>query len=377
MANTFYFDYAAATPMDSTVQAAMLPYYEKQFYNPSALYMPARATKAAVEAARAKVARIIGSKHTEIVFTAGATESINLAIRGLSYKKTDEIIISSIEHEAVMAAANSAGAKVRICPVGYGGMVNLEALAKLINPNTRLVSIGQANNEIGVIQPMAKISRIIKNINKDVLLHTDASQAANYLSLQVSRLGVDLMTLNGGKIYGPKQTGCLYIKSGVDIKPQIVGGGQERGLRSGTENVAGSVGLAKALEIAQAKKIHESQRLLELRNLLQSEIQSKLKGTKVNGNIKKRLPNSLNITIAGVSGESLVYHLDQMGILVATGAACSANKETPSHVLKALGLSTEEINSSLRITLGRQTTKKAVGYLVEKLAIAAKQLRGL
>lgn len=370
-----YLDYAAATPIDERVASAMQPYFQKQFYNPSALYLPARRVKSDIEKARTSVAGVLGAKKNEIVFTAGATESINLAIRGIKYKANEEIVVSSIEHAAVLAAAKVTGAKVQICPVLKDGTVDLVALEKLINKKTRLVSIGYANNEIGVIQPISKIGRIIKAKNLNTIFHTDASQAPNYLNLAVNRLGVDLMSLNGGKIYGPKQSGCLYKKTNVVLNPQVHGGGQEYGLRSGTENVAGVIGFATALRIAQKTKASESTRVAQLKQDLVAKISKDISGLSLNGSSNNCLPNNLNISIKNISGEDLVHILDKDEIQVATGAACSANKDTPSHVLSAIGLSENEINSSLRISLGRSTTPQQIRYFVQKLTGAVKHLR--
>ncbi len=369
-----YLDYAAATPLDKRVLAAIQPYLTTNFYNPSALYEPARRVRQAVEAARSQVAQVLGAKPSEVVFTAGATESINLAFR-TDLKPKSEIIISTIEHEAVMAAAQATGHQVIICPVLPSGLLDLEQLKKLLNQNTAMVSIGYANNEIGVIQPLAKIAKLIKYINPDTLFHSDASQAANYLDLHVNRLGVDLLTLNGGKIYGPKQSGCLYVRSGLKLQPLIYGGGQEKGLRSGTENVAGIVGFGLALELAAAERGDETSRLTKLRDQTITEVTVAIQGCGQNGDATRRLPNNLNLSIDGVNGESLVHHLDHRGVLVATGAACSANKDTPSIVLRAIGLNLNQVNSSLRVTMGRQTTPAGIKYFIKQLVESVGQLR--
>lgn len=381
-----YLDYAAATPVDERVLAAMEPYFRKEFYNPSALYAPARRVRLALEAARHQVAQVLGARRTEIIFTAGATESINLAITGIARRwEGKQIVVSAIEHEAVLAAAKASGV-AQICPVKPSGLVDLARLKKLIGDDTVLVAVAYANNEIGTIQPIRDMAQMLAEIRADrrrrgldlpLLLHTDASQAANYLDLHVGRLGVDLMTLNGGKIYGPKQSGCLYVASGVELVPLIHGGGQERGLRSGTENVAGCIGLAKALQLAAETRKDESQRLGILRDGALKQLEDTIEGLKVNGHRQARLPNNLNLTIEGVNGETLLHHLDQAGILAATGAACSANDDKPSRTLQALGLTRAEINSSLRITLGRPTTKREAALLAKTLPEVVNKIRQL
>jgi len=375
--NSYYFDYAAATPLDPKALKPMLPYLAENFYNPSALYVNSRQVKQQLEAARHQVADILGAKSSEIIFTAGATEANNLAIAGTcaSHSKT-RLIPSSIEHESVlepMQQLTSKGYQIAIARVKPDGLVDISHLARQINDNTLLVSVMYANNEIGTIQPIKEIAKLLQAVRAKrrtklpLYLHTDAAQAANYLDLHVSRLGVDLMTLNGSKIYGPKQSGCLYVRAGTQLSPLILGGGQERGLRSGTENVAGCIGFAKALEVTQSRRQAETHRLTKLRYYALNGLQV-IDGLSVNGSLKQRLPNNINISIHGVSGERLVHQLDSFGIMVATGSACSANNDEPSHVLKALGMKPADINSSLRITLGRQTTKAAIDYLHKKLA---------
>ncbi|MBI3983716.1 cysteine desulfurase [Candidatus Microgenomates bacterium] len=376
-----YLDYAAATPIDRRVLAVMAPYWDERFYNPAALYQPAREVKRDLERARAKIAKWLGARPSEILFTAGATESINLALRGSIHSGRDELIVSAIEHEAVLAAA---GLKAKLVRVKNDGQIDMERLRELITDQTKLVSVGYVNGEVGTIQPIIKISRLIQQVRTDrarrgirqaLLFHTDAAQAAGYSSLAVNSLGVDLLTLSGSKIYGPKQAAVLYVRTGVNLLPLVVGGGQERGLRAGTENVAGIIGLAQALEIAQTQRVSETARLQSLRNGLIKQLSKTIKGVSVNGATKQRSPANLNITIAGVSGETLVHYLDQRGVMVSTGAACSANSDKPSHVLLALGLSKEQVNSSLRISLGRPTTATELKRFVSLLQAVVQQLR--
>jgi cysteine desulfurase len=385
MGKIYYFDYASATPVDDRVLKAMEPYWQQQFFNPSALYRPAREVRQAIEVARATVAKTIGAKSNEVIFTAGATESINLAIGGVSRPKQDvNVIISAVEHEAVKAATyKNFGKNVKICPVEQSGLINLAALQKLIDSKTTLVSVMQVNNEIGTIQPLRQVVQIVEKARQKrqkqgnylpLITHSDASQSPNYLPLQVNRLGIDLLSLNGGKIYGPKQSGCLFIRKGVDITPVIAGGGQERGMRGGTENVAAIIGFAKALEIAQASLKQEAQRILKLRDFAFSELRQKIPNVTVNGTIQNRIANNLNITLRGISGEMLVHYLDSAGILTATGAACNAAKDGPSETLLAIGLTNEQANSSLRITFGRPTTKQQIEKLLSELSLAIKTI---
>lgn len=377
-----YLDYAAATPITNEVKMAMKPFFSESFYNPSSTYLVAQEAKKSLNEARKTIARNLGAKPNEIIFTAGATESDNLAVKGvLEAYPAKNIIISSIEHEAVREPASSFDC--RIVSVNNKGLVDLEELKSKIDEETVLVSIIYANNEIGTIQSLPKISEIVNSVREErktqdnktpIYLHTDAVQAANYLSLQVSKLGVDLMTLSAAKVYGPKQVGCLYVRAGVEIMSQITGGGQEKNLRSGTENVAGAVGFAKALDTVQLDKKTEGKRVADLRDKLQKHILSGCTNAEVVGGAKKRLPNNLNVHFAGVDGERLLMLLDEKGVMVATGAACDAAKDGPSHVLMALGLSQDQAASSLRISLGRLTTEEQIEYAGKTIVDAVSAL---
>ncbi len=370
-----YFDYAAATPISPQVQRAMRLYESIKFYNPSAQYLAARDVKQDLEAARQKVARILNVRPNEIVFTAGGTESANLAVNGvMSAYPGSNCIVSAIEHDAVLKPAEKYDFK--IAPVLSSGRVDLVALKKLIDNKTVLVSIMYANNEIGTVQPIGEVAKLIKAINAKRLargiklplyLHTDACQATNYLRLDANRLGIHLMTLNGSKIYGPKQSGILFIKTGVQINSLIDGGGQERGLRSGTENVSYAVGFAEALSQADSLRQQESARLKVLQTYFFDQINRVIPGVVINGSLEYRLPNNLHITIPGSDNETLMMALDERGFQVAAGSACSAAKLEASHVLKALGLSEETARSSLRITMGRETTKAQLTVLIKNL----------
>lgn len=364
---TIYLDHAAATPLDKQVLAAMQPFFNDQFYNPSSPYRAAKVVRDAVNDARARVAHWLGAKTSEVIFTAGATESVNLAIVGVMRRHQGaNVLVGSIEHEAVLSAAKQFPHK--LLPVKPDGVVDLEELKKSIDDQTVLISIGYANNEIGTIQPLSEVAEMVREIRQlrklknnslPLYIHTDASQAACYLDLHASRLGVDLITLNGGKMYGPKQTGVLYVNAQVEVQPLVQGGGQEMGLRSGTENVTGIIGLATALDIAQTNRKEAVKKASLLRDQLQAKL-SVFPEAMVNGNQKRRLPNLLHISWPGLDGERLVMMLDEQGLMVSTGSACAANKQTASHVLKALGLSGKLVAGSLRLTVGRSTTPKEI-----------------
>jgi cysteine desulfurase len=364
-----YLDYAAATPLDERVLAVMLPYLTEKFYNPSAAYMAARSVRADFETARHLVAGLLGAKSSEIIFTAGASESISLAINGiLAHYPEGQAITTTIEHPAVLRAAEAANSAL-IVPVKPNGQVALETLRDMITDDTVLVSIGFVNNEIGTIQRLREIAGIITDIRQarqkadnklPIYLHTDASQAGGHLDLHVSRLGVDLMTLNAGKMYGPKQVGLLYVASHVDLLPQIHGGGQERNLRSGTENVAGVIGFAEAFRIAETERGPETKRLQGLRQLAIELITSSIADAEVNGDTKRAAPHIVNISIPGIDGERLLMECDERGIMLATGSACAANSDTKSHVLEAIGLEDELISGSIRLSFGRETSEQDV-----------------
>lgn len=370
-----YLDYAAATPLDPAVLKTMEIYMARDFHNPSALYLDAKKVSKDIETARADIAKWLGARPGEIIFTAGGTESDNLAIRGVMDQfPGSNVVVSAIEHEAVLKPAHQYSCREAV--VEPDGTISLDALEKLIDDKTVLVSIMYANNEVGTIQPLAQTAKLLKKIQKKRLqranklplyFHTDACQAANYLHLQASRLGVDLLTLNAGKIYGPKQVGALYIRAGIRLKPQILGGGQEWGMRSGTENVAGIIGFAKALDIAQERRESEARRLTQLQQLALDLLQQKLPEAVVNG-AKHRLPNNIHVTLPGQDNERLIMALDEVGIQAAAGSACSASNEEPSHVLKAMGISDKDAQASLRLTMGRTTTENSITKAVNTLA---------
>ncbi len=370
-----YLDHAAATPVDQRVLSCMEPFWSEQFYNPSALYLSSRAVKQAVDAARAKVASVLGAKPGEVIFTSGGTEGDNLAVQGvMSSFPGSKLVVSAIEHDAVLEPAGRYD--VIHAPVTERGVVEPAIVKALVDDQTVLVSVMYANNEVGTIQPVADIAALVAEIRADrrqrgvvlpLYLHADACQAAGYLGLQVSRLGVDLMTLNGGKIYGPKGSGALYVRTGVQLNPVNLGGGQEGGLRSGTENVPGIVGFAEALAIAQADRRNEAHRLNELQNSFFDQIIRNHPEVVINGSRKHRLPNNLHVTFPGQDNERLLMQLDEAGIMAAAGSACSASNDNASHVLLAMGISETDARSSLRLTMGRSTTKEDLDTVLEVL----------
>lgn len=378
MAKPIYLDYAAATPLDDQVLAVMKPYFSQQFYNPSAGYLAASAVRKELELARSKVAHWLGSRPSEIIFTAGGTEANNLAIHGImSQYPQATVVTSAIEHDSVLAPAQNY--QHRTVKVNADGLIDIADLEKQIDDQTVLVSIMYANNEVGSVQPVREVAALIARKRRErksklpLYLHTDACQASNYLDLHVARLGVDLLTLNGGKIYGPKQSGALYIKAGLQLHPLVDGGGQERGLRSGTENVAACIGFAAALEAVQTIRHQEVVRLQALQAEFFQLLETLIPDVIINGSRKSRLPNNVHATIPGQDNERLLILLDEVGILAAAGSACSASDEEPSHVLRAMGVDEADVRASLRFTMGQATTPAMVRQAVKALAAAIKK----
>ncbi len=377
---TVYLDNAATTPVDRKVLDAMLPYFSEKYGNPNSMHQKGLEAREAVDNARQKVAELLGADEKEIFFTSGGTESDNLALMGVAkaYKeKGNHIITTNTEHHAVLDTCkyleDAEGFKVTYVEVQENGIVNPEDIEKAVTKDTILISVMYANNEIGTIQPIKEIAEIAEKHN--VLFHTDACQAAGYLNVNVEDLGIDLMTLNGSKIYGPKGIGMLYAKKGVIVKPLIHGGGQERGVRSGTENVPGIVGFAKALEIAQKERERESKKVAKLRDKLLEGIKKKIPHISINGDMEKKLPNNLNVSFLGVEGEAMLLHLDKEGICASTGSACSSHSLEPSHVIKALGLSDEASHGSLRFSLGKHTTEEDIEKVLKELPKIVESLR--
>ncbi len=386
--NHIYLDNAATTPVSPGVLKKMMPYFSEKYGNPSSIYKLGQQSRQAVEQARQQTAGFFNCHPAEIYFTGSATESDNWAISGVvkalwqRENKKPHLIVSAIEHKAVLEPAGYCQkqdlAEVTFLPVNSQGIVELESLKKAIKPNTRLVSVMYANSEIGAIQPIQEIGRLIQELNqkrKDkIFFHTDAVQAINYLDCDVRKLGVDLMSFSGHKIYGPKGIGGLYLKTGAPIISLIRGGGQERKLRSGTENVPGIVGLAQALaEVSRRGK--DNQKIKKLRNKLVTGLLKDIPETKLNGSWENRLPNNANLSFAGAEGESIVMELAFKGIFVSTGSACASHDLGPSHVLKAVDLSPELSHCSVRFTLGRQTSQKDIDYLLKVLPPIIKRLR--
>jgi cysteine desulfurase len=372
--DSIYLDHAAATPLDERVLDAMQPYFSTAFYNPSSPYAPALAVRREYEAAKHTIAKSIGAKPDELTMTAGATESINLAFESIN----GHVVTAAIEHHAVLAAAMRK--EYTIVPSDERGIVTAEVVRRAIRADTQLVSIAAANNELGTIQPLRDVAAVIREEREarlaagnttPIYLHSDASQGAGQLDLHVSRLGIDLLTLNAGKIYGPKQVGLLFASSQIQLQPQIVGGGQERGLRSGTENVAGVVGFARAMELADKHRRSETERLTKLRDKLQNTLRKAFPDAVISGHPKRRLAGHLHISLPNLDAERLVFALEARNVLVATGSACAANKGTRSHVLTAIHLPPHIADGSLRLTLGHlsteENTARAAEIIIEEI----------
>lgn len=365
-----YLDYAAATPMNEEVLAAQMPYFTELFYNPSASYSRAREIKSRMNAAKDALAHVLGTKRDSLVMVAGATEANNLICASVD----GEIITSAIEHESILQCAKTHPHKL-LQPTREG-IITPEALREALNPRTELVTIELANGEIGAIQPIRALAKVIDDERTrrlkegnltPLIFHTDASQAAESVSLNISSLGVDAMTLSAAKIYGPKQVGLLYTSNRVHVRPLVLGGGQEANLRSGTENVAGTIAFAKALELACAYRTSpEEQKIHALRDFMQRELIARFPWAYVAGpkKDKLRLPHTLHISFPGIEARRLIILLEEQGVYAATGSACAASKMRISHVLQALGLDEYISQGSLRFTLGRPTTKEEITYAI-------------
>ena len=375
MKKLIYLDYAAATPVDPRVLKAMQPYFSTLFANPSGLHEAAQEAREAVEEARYIVAKIIKVLPEEIIFTSGGTESINLALKGVALRKgKGHLITSQIEHPAVLetcAYLERKGFSVTYLAVDKSGLVDPEELVKAIRKDTFLVSIMYANNEIGTIEPIKEIAIVARK--KGILFHTDACQAG-LLSLDTEELGVDFLTLNGSKIYGPKGTGILYKRKGIILEPLLHGGEQEAGLRSGTENVAGIVGFAKALELAQNDNHKEGKRLRQLQKYLLSSL-LEFPEVRLNGHSTLRVPQNVSVSFAGIEGETLLRALSAKGIYVSTGSACSAGSIEVSYVLTAIGLPEKYARGTVRISMGKGTREKELEYVVKVLKEVVGDLR--
>lgn len=379
-----YLDFNATTPVDPEVLDAMLPYFADSYGNASSIHSSGQSARGAVDAARESVAALIGAKPSEIVFTSGGTEADNLAIFGVvdvgvnreSARK--HIVTTAIEHHAVLNAAQSlekCGVEVSYVPSDRNGVVDAQELAEAIRPDTALISVMHANNELGTIQPIEEIGRIAAEA--DVYFHSDAVQSAGKLPLDVNELNVDLLSLSAHKIYGPKGVGALYIRGGVPVQPQFFGGHHERDRRPGTENVPGIVGFGKAAELAKKRLSEDVARMGDLRNHFERSVMRALPGILVNGNPLRRIANTSNLHITRIAGESFVIALDLQGISCSTGAACSSGSIEPSHVLLAIGLTPDQARSSIRFSLGRTTTEADIAYAIETVQRVVERIRAV
>jgi cysteine desulfurase len=376
MSKRYYFDHASTTAILPEVLEAMLPYFSDNFGNPSSRHSEGVEARKAVDQARKIIAEILNCKPREIVFTSGGTEANNLAILGVNKAtKAQHLITSNIEHSSVHECCEELkkeGTNITQLKIDQEGLLTPQQLEEAITPETKLCSIIYANNEIGTVQNIAELGQICQE--HKILFHSDACQAAGACSLDTQDLNLDLMTLNAGKIYGPKGVGLLFVKEGTPIKPIILGGNQEQGLRSGTLNVPAIVGLARALEIAQTNRQTESQRLSQLRDQAIEKLQASIPSLKLNGHPSQRLPNNINITIPRIDADNLILLLDQEGIAISAGSACDSDSTKASRVLTALGLTEDQCNSSIRITLGKTTSEEDIDYLVAKLSNIYQQL---
>ena len=370
-----YFDYAATTPIDKRVIKSMAPFLNEKFGNPSSMHSFSGDTKKALEKSRSIIAKAINANSEEIIFTSSATESNNMALKGIAFaKKSGHILVSSIEHDCVLNTAKwlgKNGFEVEFLPVNRDGIVDPKEVEKRIKKNTILVSVMHVNNEIGTIQPIEKIGRICKKNN--IYFHSDAAQSFSKIPIDITN--IDLLTISSQKIYGPKGAAALFIKGGVKIEPLLHGGGQEKGLRSSTENVPAIVGFAKATEIAISTMEKEQERLTKLRDKIIEKLTKEVPNCYLNGHRTKRVSNNINIRFSFIEGEAILFMLNSYGIAVSTASACSSPKLEPSHVLSAMGLKQEEAHGSIRISLGRMTKESEVNYLLKVLPEVVKKLR--
>jgi len=382
-----YLDHAGTTPMDPSVLEAMMPYFSQQYGNPSSIHTVGQEARYALDESRERVAQVLNCRAREVVFTASGTESDNAAIHGVAtaLRETgNHIITCSTEHHAVLHSCQNlegTGFEVTYLPVDAYGMVHPEAVYAAITDRTILVSIMYANNEIGTINPIPEISEVVQRraveLKRTIVMHTDAVQAAGFLDLNVRRLGVDMLSLSAHKFHGPKGIGALFIRRGTPFLPLMLGGGQERERRAGTENIPGIVGLSVALEDADSKREQASAHCAVLRDRIIEVILETIPGSHLNGHPTQRLPNNVNFSFQGIEGEPILLGLDMAGIAASSGSACSSGSLEPSHVLLALGQSAELARGSLRITLGKANTEDEVEYLLEELVGLVKQLRQL
>ena len=382
-----YMDHAATTPVRPEVLDAMLPYFSTNFGNPSGIYGLAQESRKAIDVARETVAETLDARISEIVFTSGGTESDNTAIRGsaLALASTGRhIITTSIEHHAVLHTCHSLeqyGFDVTYLPVDAAGLIDPDDVGRAIDDETTLVSVMYANNEIGVVEPISEIADVVKaearRRGRTIVMHTDAVQAAGYLDLSARNLGVDMLSLSAHKFHGPKGAGILYIRRGTPFEAQQTGGGQERQRRSGTENVPSVVGMAEALRLAESERNETVARVKSLRDRIVEAMLERLDGVRLNGHPSRRLAHNVNFSFDRVEGEPILLGLDLAGISASSGSACSSASLEPSHVLTALGLTAEQAQGSLRLTLGKDNTEEDVDYLLDVLPGLVRKLRGM
>ncbi len=385
--NRVYLDFNATTPVEPEVLDAMLPYFSAEFANAASIHTPGQRARAAVETAREQVAALIGARPQEIVFTSGGTESDNHAIFGVvarpilavrSGQTAKHIITTAIEHEAVLNACQALekeGVFVTYLPTGRQGQIDLDDLRSAIRPETILITIMHANNELGTVQPLEEIGRIAKAA--DIYFHTDAVQSAGKIPIDVNALQVDLLSLSGHKLYAPKGIGALYVRGGTRLRQLLYGGHHQRGFRPGTENVAGIVGLGKAAGLARRSLAEDAKRVSALRDKLEQGLLQRVPLSRVNAGTAPRTPNATNLVFPGIEGEALLIALDLKGLACSTGAACSSGAVEPSHVLTAIGLLPEEARASLRFSLGRHTTPADIDFALDVVPAAVAQLRDL
>ena len=376
-----YMDYGAASPVDPRVLESMMPYFSGSFGNPSSIHSYAFEAQTAMQTARQQVADLIGAQPQEIVFTSCATESNNIALTGAAMryrKRGSRIVISNIEHISIMNICkelSKQGFEIKYVPVDRDGIINQERLGELVDDNTVMVSIMEANGEIGTIQPIEKAAEVAHE--HGALFHTDATAATGKIPLDARENGVDLMTLSSNDLYGPKGVGALYVKKGLRVKPIMIGGGQEGGMRSGSENISGIVGMGKAAELAKEELKGEAERLKPIRDRLIRGITESVPESYLNGHPMLRLPNNANIRFSYIEGEALILSLDQLGIQVSSGSACAAKTLEPSHVLLAIGLKHEEAHGSLVFTLGKGNREEHVEYVIQQMPGVVRRLRSM
>ncbi|UCC78464.1 MAG: cysteine desulfurase NifS [Candidatus Zixiibacteriota bacterium] len=378
---TVYLDHNATTPVHPEVLEAMLPYFSQAFGNASSLHESGREAKAVLENARQSIAEIMGCRAPEIIFTSGGTESDNFAIKGAAFanrKRGKHIITSSIEHHAVEISCRfleREGFEVTYLPVDSYGFVNPDDLRKAIRPDTTLVTIMYANNETGVIQDIKALASVAKEAG--ICFHTDAVQATGKIPYKIDDIGCDMLSVSAHKLYGPKGVGLLYVKSGTDIIPWNEGGGHEKGMRAGTENVAGIVGLAEAIKVAHKDITARTEKLKKISGKFYESVKERIPDIQFNGHYEKRVPNTINISFRAIEGEAIVLSLDMKGIMVSTGSACTSGATDPSHVLKAMGVSRELAQGSIRFSFGRSNSIEDVDYVVDILAKEVNRLRSI